>query len=107
MGVTEESDRCLLYRFTDLVPFHSLDIGPWTSKMAQQIKALAIKPIDLCLILRGYIVVKGNYSYNLYFDGQVTPMLGGNTYVHPVSKGKYILAIGLKHIGISVLINLM
>lgn len=54
-----DNDRCLMYRSTDMGSLLSLDICPWATKMAQQVKMLAFKPSSLSLIPTGHKIVRG------------------------------------------------
>lgn len=54
-----DNDRCLMYRSTDMGSLLSLDICPWATKMAQQVKTLAFKPSSLSLIPMGHKIVRG------------------------------------------------
>jgi hypothetical protein len=76
--------KSLLYRVTDLGSFQSLAMGPWTSVMAQQIKALATKPSECP---QGPHCSKEELALTSC-PLMVTPMLGGHTHVHTINKWK-------------------
>lgn len=100
-----DNDRCLMYRSTDMGSFLSLDISPWATKMAQQVKVLASKSSDLSSIPRGHKIVRG-----LVLTGcplTVAPVICGHIQMYMINEWKCILDIGLKHFGITVLFILM
>lgn len=100
-----DNDRCLMYRSTDMGSFLSLDISPWTTKVAQQVKTFASKTSGLSLIPRGHKIVRGLVLIGCSLT--ITPVICGHIKKYMINEWKCILDIGLKHFGITVFFILM
>lgn len=96
-----------MYRSTDMGSLLSLDICPWATKMAQQVKTLAFKPSSLSLIPMGHKIVRGLILIGCPLT--IAPVICGHIqiYIYMIKEWKCILNIGLKHFGITVFFILM